>query len=57
MRGIRKRAASLFVGCAEKGYAVLQHSPSGREEADRKTADEESRESIQAQEAQDGDSR
>ena len=24
-----KLAVSLFVGCAEKGYAVLQHSPSG----------------------------
>lgn len=55
--GNEKRGNLLFVGCAEKGCAVLQHSPSCSEQADGKTADEESRKSIQAQEIRDNNSR
>jgi len=43
--GTGKWAVSLFVGRAEKGYAVLQHSPSGSKQANGKTTDEESRKS------------
>ena len=52
-----KWAVSLFVGYAEKGYAVLQHSPSGSKQADGKTANEESRKSIQEQGTRDKDGR
>jgi len=54
--GTGKQAVSLFVGYAEKGYTVLQNSPSSGEQADRKTADEESRESIRVQEIRDDNS-
>jgi len=48
-----KREDSLFVWCAEESHTVLQHSPSRGGQAYGKTADEESRKSIQAQEIQD----
>ena len=49
-----KRTVLLSAGYAEKGYAVLQHSPSRGEEADGRTADEENRKPIQTQEIPNG---
>jgi len=48
--GSGTQAGSLFVWYAEKGHTILQHSSSRCGQADSKTADEESRKSIQEQE-------